>query len=840
MSVRRALTALAFLLLPAALSAQEPDSRPAPSTSQLRYEKAYTVVDGDELEMILRDVRFQTRGFVISAQRGVLFVGAEEYVDAMMSLREEAAKALEPGPESPSVSSRDLRAEAEKRMDAASLADGPALQIPELPLQRALRALYVEGDVEVRDELGHTASCDSLLFDASAGRLLLIGAEARMYPRAGESRKPLSLRAKVLRQELPGVVHAHDAFFTSCELAVPHYHARATDLRIVSVSNSEALIDARENELQIEGLPAVPLPDLSVYSTDLKYFPLEAVAVGRSRRDGEFVRTRWGHDFREIGDEVNRSLGIDGNFKGHWSLDFDVLAARGIGFGPTLTYETPGAYRGETTGYFLSDRGANQGFLSDVYRETSADRGRIHTINRVQLGSKQTWLDVELSHSSDPLLRPEFFPVELKREKEFENVLYFRSAKDSLSMTGLLKSQIDPFEPIVETGISPGGTPPSQTNALPFLDARFYSAPIAELPLPGGTSSRAGSMPLLYSARVDAGYLERHFSEAELRPQLGVTQVNPLDQRAWRFDTVHNFSTPFKAQVANVVPFFEVRQTSASATAAPGSTPFAPGTSEEDASRLLASAGARAGSHLEGELGSIRHVMDFTVDYRNTFESSEPGTKFIPFDEVDPLDRTERFLLEMRHRLGSIASEDLRQATFADVRVAVPYFPNPNRDNGGDTLGDLRTDARLDLGRDFTVPGLRIRSRALTDPYEFKTRKSDHVITANPFGSELDVSVAYREARPFYDAVAIGASYLIGDKWAIDALEQFDLRNDKALEQRLSLRRYGHDWVFELSFSFDTNDNSQSISFTIFPTFGAPTRPRDRYILPEPTFRGFY
>lgn len=837
-----------LLTIPGKVNVQEP----APNTqnsaleskqsrlnsAEITWDFQYSRAEQDEFLYILREPRMRAPNVRISADRGVLIFDAAKYKE---SIRPEDDP-LKPGPGLPPASERDLLDEAKRRAGGEFITKGPLLNLQDAPFRDALRVLYFEGNVRVFHDTDKSLSASALFLDITTGRLLLIDGRLR-YDFDSQGRPvSLSLRSKLLRQEISGFAQLKDADITLCGFSVPHYHIHASDLSLTSISKEEILMETADSYLQIEDSLKLPLPDMGLYSTDLRYLPLESISVGHSRRDGTFLRTRWGHSFRDLGNDFNRSIGVDGDFRGRWAIDLDMLSARGPAIGGTLEYATPGSYRGKTTAFLMSDRGGNVGFLSDVYDEHSATRGRIHTENRIVTGNR-SWLDFEFSSSTDPLLRPEFFPAEFKTDKEHENIIYYRTAGDSTSFTALGKTQLNSFEPINEYGVTPGGPSPSATNAYPFLDGRFYPTPIADLPLPGGLTKETidRRLSLVYRGRVDAGYLERHYSEGDISPNfVGVPPFNPLDQQAFRFDTVHELSTPFSLGIAKLVPFFELRETAADHSVPTTSVASGLGESTEGIERTLLTAGARIGSHFERDFGKIRHLADFRIDYRNQFESTEDGNRFITFDEVDALDKMERVDFDLRNRLSARDPITGTRWTFVDFRALLPYYPDSNRDNGGDNFGPLRADARLDFGSRFFIPDLRVRSRALMDPYKFFTQKSDTTAIVSPFGPETDLSISYRESSSDYRAIALGLSTRIDRKWDLDIVEQYDFVRNRAIQQKIALRRYGHDWAFEISFSIDTNENSQSVSFAILPLLGSSDRPRDRFFIPEPTLRGFY
>jgi hypothetical protein len=814
------------------------------SPTLISYDGLYTRVEGAEYVFIFRNPEYRDGELVITAERGVAFFGAEEYTRAILAeSQKKDGDGLRPGPNLPPTVGRDVLREAKRRIESNSpIARGPTLDLTEFPFRAALRALYFDGDVRVRQGNKSSVAAGAVLVDVAAGRVLLVDGALRFDLNANNRPLALLARARIVRQEISGETHLSDADLTTCEFAVPHYHVRSDDVSIHAVSRDEVFVAATNNRLDLAGPGSVPIPDLALYSTDLKFFPIESIAAGASGRDGLFLRTQFGREFTDLGDGFNQALGIDGKFKGHWSANLDFMSKRGVGVGGSIEYQTSGAYRGETKFYALNDHGENIGFLSDVYKESESLRGQFHTINRVYAGSPRSWIDLELSYLSDPLFLPEFEPSKFKTEKYPETVAYYRTAGDSLSLSALAKTSLNEFQPIVEEGVQKGGVPPSETFAMPFIDGRFYQSPILALPVPGGIAGPGAERPLelYYRASADTGLLERHFSQAEYNPSFTPPPIDPLDQRAAVATTAQELSLPFSLGVAKFIPYFEARGTAESQSIPTSGLATGLGSSPDNVSQFLGTAGARIGTHLEGDAGSLRHSIDFNANYRNQFDASTPGDEFIPFFGIPGQNELEVIEFDLRNRLSWRDRDTRERLTFADLRITIPYYPNPARDNKGNDLGVLRPDFRFDFGPQFVVPDLRVRFRAQLDPYTFDTNKSDTVAIVSPFGPEVDFSLAYRQARGDYEAFAAGASVRIGRKWDLDVLEQYDFQTNESIAQRISLRRYEHDWALEVSFTFDTSDNFKSITFSIIPLLGAGDRPRDRYVVPTPTFRGFY
>lgn len=807
----------------------------------IAYDLMYSRMEGDEIAYVFRNPVLRAGDVVVEAERGVLILDAEEY-SRQVATSEPSGDPLKPGPALPPTAGRDLYADADlAARTGGPVAKGPVLDLQEVPFRAALRTLFFDGDVHVRRGDRSTVGGAAFLVDVAAGRVLVVDGQLRMD--LDNPARPLSLlaRARLIRQEASGVTSLTDCEITSCEFAVPHYHVRSRDLELRSVSRQEVFVNSRDNRLTLTDVGSIPLPDLAVYSSDFRYLPLEQAAIGLSRRDGFFVRTLWGREFREFGEQFNEAIGVTGKFKGHWSVNLDWMSRRGPGIGGTVTYETEGVYKGEATAYLLRDHGENSQFLSTVYREDLTYRGMFHTTDRI-FASKDTWLDVEISKLSDANFLPEFYPNVFKTEKYWENLVYYRTAGEEASLTSLFKTEFNEFRPNFETGVERGGPPPSETLSFPNVDGRFYPAPVADLPLPAGLFGEAAERPLelVYSGAVFGGYLERYFSQADYQPSFQPAPLDVSNQRALEFTTVHEISAPFSFGVAKLVPFFEFRATGASNSLPSSGVATGLGEDPDSISQLLSTAGARLGSHLEGDAGPFRHTVDTRIEYRNSFDETESGDRFIPFYDTKQPGVQEVLLLDLRNRFSMRDSDTLENLTFADLRVAVPYFVNADRDNGGDSWGPMRVDFRFDLGPRFVVPDFRLRYRSVIDPNDASRLKSDFSVLVSPFGPELDLSVSYRETPNSYEALAVGASYRLDRKWYVDFIEQYDFLAEQSIQTKVALRRYEHDWALEVAFGYDTSDNELSITFSVIPLATGGDRPRDRFVAPTTTFRGFY
>ncbi|HKB17014.1 MAG TPA: hypothetical protein VKF62_13190, partial [Planctomycetota bacterium] len=572
---------------------------------------------------------------------------------------------------------REPEAPAPRPEPAPETRPGPLTgQLPGFVLDVA-REIYVEGNVRFSQGRESNVRLDRLYLDLRTGAGVLVDPVLRTAVEVSGSSRPLVVRAEYLRRASDGTLTGKNARLTTCPFARPHYHVSADELDLRQDARGAASIAGHGSALRVGGTSIFPLPTFRFGEGDRDWFPIRDVRVGSSSRLGAHLSTEWGNDFEEPGRAVNRLLGIEGEFKGEWTLDLSESLKRGPSAELLLGYRTPGAYRGDLKGFVIQDNGDDTGPYSDLYAREEHTRGRVRWENRAYLGARGI-LDLELDYESDPLVLPEFFKREFREEKEPETAASFREVGDHLAFTAFARFRLNEFDPVPPEGIVPGGPPPSLNEALPDAAVQAIVLPLPPLPLPGGTG-RASDLPLVpyYSARVEAAHLRKRFADVELLP--GVPAFTPAaDFRATRFDTVHQIDLPFRLGPATLTPFGAVRYTAWSEwLGGSGGT-----------GRFVGEGGARGSVHLERPFGAVCHLVDPIVEYSNTFAVTRDPSDLLQFDETETVDEEESLRISVRNRIASSGS----RITFGDLLVSVPLFPDADRDNGGRTTGNPTFD----------------------------------------------------------------------------------------------------------------------------------------------------
>ena len=86
-------------------------------------------------------------------------------------------------------------------------------------------------------------------------------------------------------------------------------------------------------------------------------------------------------------------------------------------------------------------------------------------------------------------------------------------------------------------------------------------------------------------------------------------------------------------------------------------------------------------------------------------------------------------------------------------------------------------------------------------------------------GIELTYATGRNQIERVFEAVSAGARWRATPKWEFEARETWNLDDGEGLDTRVLLRRYGHDFIFELELA-DRAGEGQSFSVGVKPVLG--------------------
>jgi hypothetical protein len=639
--------------------------------------------------------------------------------------------------------------------------------------------VYAEGNVTIY-HLGRVVECDRVFYDLTDDRAVILEATIRTTVREGSL--PLYYRAKEIRQLNPNQYVATDGIITTCEFAHPHYWLQTKQFTL-DESEDSRLAQAWNNVLFVHGLPLWYWPyyahDISRDRTVLKRF-----RVSQSTEFGTEVRTAW--DLYDLG-----LVGRDWTDWSNLALVVDLLSRRGVGLGLDFDYRRWGG-EGYFTSYYINDQGQD---VPGVPLEED-QRGRFEWRHRQQLSSYDTIL-AEFSWMSDRGFLDEYFEQEAREDKEKETVLYYKHQRGLSALTVLGKVRTNDFL--------------TQTEYLPQVGYRLLGYPLGYC---------------LWGDRLTF-YSTSQVANVRLRPDEALHLPQP---DLWRFDTLNELDMPLAWRFIHVVPFVGARYTAYT------DSPDAFGQESGRAvDRLVGEYGFRSSATFSRvyrvtnrllDLDGVRHIITPTVDYFHRYAVTADPNEVFHFDEVDPLGEFQMVRLGLRQRWQTrrlsrgqspLASVDQRVVDWVLLDAHLDLFPDPDRDNQGNVLGDLNLDLIWRLSDHVTL--LSDGQMDLANGLGWDVANITFKLDRSP---RLAFYLGHRFIREAgSSAFTFGFDYDISAKWQVGALWQYDFQGGFPLTQRLVLTRRLHRWLLEMSFQRDEGEQGgtgdTSVSLTLVP-----------------------
>jgi len=638
--------------------------------------------------------------------------------------------------------------------------------------------LYAEGNVVLRYR-GRVVECDRLFLDMTDERAIILNAVIRSVIRQGQI--PLYYRAREVRQLNRNQYIASDTIITTCEFQHPHYWLQASQMSL-DESADRRLTRATDITFFVGGLPIWYWP---AYSRDLNRdrTVLKLLRLRQSDEFGTEVRTAWDlYDF-----------GLYTNDWSNLALVVDVLTERGLGLGLDFDYRLKGLdSEGYFTSYYIKDDGEDVPGVPLAHD----DRGRFEWRHYQQLSPKDTLL-AEFTWMSDRGFLDEYFEREAREDKEKETILYYKHQHGLSAWTALGKVRVNNFL--------------TKTEYLPQLTYRVLGYPLGY--------QLWGDRLTLYSTSQVANVRRRPDDALDLR-----------QPRAWRFDTLTEVDYPVAWNFVHFVPYAAARYSAYS-----DSPDLLGKRSGDSQSRFASSVGFRSSAtfsrvyHVRSrlwDLNDIRHIITPTIDYFNRFTVTTGPTELFQFDEVDAINELQVVSLGLRQRWQTrrlmrgrspLVSLDRRVVNWLVLDVDLDIFPNDDRDNQGDSFGNLELDLIWRLSDHLTV--LSDAELDLDDGFDIDLYNVTVKVDRSP---RMSFFVGHRYIRDAgSSAFTIGFDYKVSGKWEVGALWQYDYQADEPLTQRVVLTRRLHRWLLEMAFERDEGEDGgradTSLSVTLIP-----------------------
>ncbi|MFT6107656.1 MAG: hypothetical protein ACJA2W_000563 [Planctomycetota bacterium] len=672
-----------------------------------------------------------------------------------------------------------------------------------------LRALYMEGGVEVIRGDRRAARGSKLYIDLPKAVAWLEDAEL-VYPLMSRGKEvPLRVRTKRLGTDEEGRLTAENATLTTCDHDVPHFVVLTRKFALEPRPDGRWRFGASGNKLKFTGGLSLPLPSIGNLVLDEEFgiegfeneagevTPLRDIGIARTARFGTVLGAAFRYDVGSVGNWLAERIGMDPTkLRGKWETEAQFLSGRGplLGLGLQLRERKPGDdpdedFRLDAFLGGIVDDGEDRGSVrvQESEREDLRLTGYLRARYPVVRGE---WFDFAVASQTDAAVQSEFYEGDFLRFEQRDTFARWRKSYGADYLSAGVQKRINTFR--------------SQKEELPSFAAYRGEREV-------GTFT---GVPILWGGSFDVGYFRRLEGDQgqDLFSDLpGGAQAGLGDQETGRADARQRLSLPIQTRLAGIkaTPFAEARGTVWTR---------ALDNAEEDPRR----GALRSGLELSTTLHKVTdngylHALAPRLSYSTDIASEQSGGDLIPLDRTElPIDGT--------HYEAGLRSLWQRPGTFENLDLDVSAIFMEDRDNGVADASQLATLAQYVTRYGDGVGQVGVRHDARYSLESSETTYSRSALAIRP-NDALLVEFRYSQARAIdqselYETGGILGRWRIDPKWELETRYIHDLKNDQQLLTELTVRRYAHDFVFDITFQERSGEGGTNISFNLVPLLG--------------------
>ncbi len=699
-----------------------------------------------------------------------------------------------------------------ERIDHALRALG---QVGPLPLDAEadaaldlLRMLYCEGGVVVVRGGVEVLRCERLWLSPLDDRIVVEDAELRyLTPGNGPDDMLVVRGARLVKQGSRWT--GRDLTITTCTAAEPHAALAVGEAEIIE-REGQFEVRARGQTLQIGGTNLLPLPDAHVFTGDQTPFPIRRVRGGYSSKQGVEADVLLGMPWNDTGGRLHHWLtGRPADeFRGDWELGVGWIEERGAPLAAALDYRAGDLYRGRTEGFWLDDHGDDLREITtnlDGSPITAESRGLVRSLNRLQFGDS-TYVDLSAFGATDPAVYSEFFGGAYRTEELPETGVYVHHGVENRLLTVGTRFSLTDFSYRSDRALAD-----RFIEELPVVTYDWYAQPLGELPW--GT-------PIVVDLSTELGQRRSAYDDRSTLRQ---------SDRTFRADQLVELSAPMQWGAFQVRPYVSGRGTWYDNTVSGDSE----GRMAMEAGVQIGTRLSRSWSWLGDDSDKVRHVMSPRIWFADRFFVDDDPSDFYTFDAKDQLTEQTLVRVELRNlfqRMDPVArpseagnTHEPRDFLFLDL--AQDFWPDEDRDNGGESLGLFYYD-------------FLVRPKAQWIPFPIFTvgvygdldwrrgmRTLDTELRFGPLAG-ITWTVEYREDEVAQGAVGLTGSTRLYERWDVFAGSLRDLDADEWLNYQFGLRRNDHDWSIAFTTDYDPYTDDTTFRVEFVPRFGGMGRGR--------------
>jgi hypothetical protein len=702
--------------------------------------------------------------------------------------------------------------------------------------------VYLEGNV-VFQQGQRTIYAERMYYNVQAETGMVLGAE--ILTPAPQYEGIVRLKADVLEQRSRQSFLAYNAAMTSSRLGVPSYWLQSDRLILQDTragtdpsqqaaalrtgqTNMEAT--ARNNFVYVGGVPVLYWPIMNT-NIDAPNFYLRAAKIKNDDIFGQQIMLDW---------DLYNLLGIDGPDGTDWLLSTDYLSERGFAPGTTFRYNVPntllpGPATGIIDAWGLSDKGLDtlgQGRFGLVPEEDP--RFRVFMQHR-QLLTPNIDLTAELGWISDRNFLEQYMEQAWDQNKDQDTNIRIRKYAGNQMLDLMAQARVNPFF--------------TETEQLPRLDyyilgqsifdrLTWYSQSqvgysrlrVLSTPLNAQDLAAFNLMPWEVNAEgIRAGTRQ----ELALPLELGPMKVTPYingEAMTWGQDLTGQSITRLTGQagVRSALPFWKVypeiqnrlfnvngiahkasfnteffyADSSQNVSQFPLYDPLDDNAQEHFRRRMVANTfGGALPDQLDSRAYAIRQGMQRYV----TAASKEVVEDQMQF----------RVGLDQRWQTKRGVPGRERITDLIEFDVEGILFPNPDRDNFGQTVGALNYDARFHVG-----DRVSLLSDGYADLFDQGLRTlSGGIMLTRPGRGDWYVGLTAIRG-PVETLVAnTNFNYRLNEKWIIASGSTFDFDEVGNVGNSASITRIGESFLTQVGLNVDVSRSNTSLFFSVEPRF---------------------
>ncbi len=657
------------------------------------------------------------------------------------------------------------------------------------------REIYAEGDVFVRHgENLYTLDTARGFIDPVRNRGVFFDTTISTDISGRDGPVTITARAAEAIQIANNRFELKDLTLTTSPFSEPGYHIAAESLKLQidppaqkpngrpgqMVRNIQYELDG--SVLHLGGIPIAPAPSIKGSTQDDSFNWLKRIGVDNSNRFGPSFLV-----------SVGTPITINDERWGNWTLHTRYLGDRGPGVGLDLRYRTE-TYRGRFEGFYQSDRGKDRLFGNPPDK----NRGRVLLRHR-QLLPENIQLDVEISKITDRGFLPEYYEREFKEDKDQETLLYLKRAVENRAATFLASVRQNDFL--------------DQVERQPQFGYDIISEPLFDI----------GDTTVYLDTEYEVTRARRRFDD----------NTNRKDIDSFRVDLDNKVAVPFFAGPIKLQPFAGIRYSYYSNSRI----------GERPIHRIASLFGVQATTQLSRtfdfnggffNLNGLRHIIMPEIEYLVISHVSRNVGDFPQFDRIDAVSESQAIRIGVRNRLQTIweINKENQVVDFVDLDVEWTFFPNANRDNFGESAGNIDVDFMLRLSPKLTY--------LLDLEYSFRLETMEVLNTTLGWApnEEFQVGVGYRRYVDVNDVVILQSQWRPVERFAVRGSVGYDFQDGEFQDAKVSFVRYGADWVFEIDISWD-NSGDFGFGVAISPRALFDPRLRARSLRHQPRFYDF-